>query len=56
MVDKELKEGDTITIKVITADFEPARRIRLKLSKEKTLEDKLRYYYQLREELKDHLE
>lgn len=54
-VNKELKEGDTITIKVITADFEPARRIRPKVSKEKTLNDKLRYYHQLREELKEHL-
>ncbi|MCE7065258.1 hypothetical protein [Dyadobacter sp. CY326] len=34
-VDKELKEGDTITIKVITTDFEPARQIKQKPSKEK---------------------
>ncbi|MCE7067162.1 hypothetical protein [Dyadobacter sp. CY326] len=55
-VNKELKDGDIITIKVITTDFEPARRIRPKRSKEMMLNDKLRYYHQLREELKEHLE
>ncbi|MCF2496714.1 hypothetical protein [Dyadobacter chenhuakuii] len=55
-IDKELKEGDTITIKVITEGFEPARRIRPKLSEEKILDNKLRYYHQLREELKEYLE
>ncbi|MCF2488056.1 hypothetical protein [Dyadobacter sp. CY347] len=54
-IDMALKNGDTITIKVISADFEPARSIRPKRSKEKMLDDKLRYYHKLREELKEHL-
>lgn len=55
-VKKELKDGDTITIKVITQDFAPPHRIRPIISKEKMLDNKLQYYYQLREELKEHLE
>ena len=55
-VKKELKDGDTITIKVITQDFEAPNRIRPTISKEKMLDNKLKYYYKLREELKEHLE
>jgi len=54
-VKKELKDGDTITIKVITQDFEAPHRIRPTISKEKMLGNKLQYYYRLREELKEHL-
>ncbi len=54
-IDRELNDGDIITIKVITADFEPAVRIRPKPSKEKILNDKLQYYHRLSEELKEHL-
>ncbi|MFC6192376.1 hypothetical protein ACFP1I_12250 [Dyadobacter subterraneus] len=54
-VNQKLKDGDTITIKVITQDFETPHRIRPAISKEKMLENKLQYYYQLREELKGHL-
>ena len=55
-VKKELKDGDTITIKVITQDFEAPHMIRPTISKEKMLDSKLQYYYRLREELKEHLE
>jgi len=55
-VRKELKDGDTITIKVITQDFEAPNCIRPTISKEKMLDNKLQYYYKLREELKEHLE
>lgn len=55
-VKKELKDGDTITIKVITGDFTPPCRIRPTISKEKMLDSKLQHYYRLREELKEHLD
>jgi hypothetical protein len=40
-VDMNLREGDTITIKVITSDFNPARRIRQQISKKEMLDKKL---------------
>ncbi|SKC19075.1 hypothetical protein SAMN05660293_05421 [Dyadobacter psychrophilus] len=33
-VDMDLRVGDTITIKVVASEFDPARRIRPKISKE----------------------
>jgi hypothetical protein len=54
-VKQELKDGDTITIKVITQDFDAPNRIRPTISKEMMLENKLQYYYKLREELKEYL-
>ena len=40
-----------ISIKVVKSNFEPAPRIRPKISKEEMLDKKLQYYYRLREEL-----
>lgn len=55
-IDMDIKHGDTITIKVIASDFDPAQRIRPSVSKEKMLADKLNYYHKLKEELKEYLE
>lgn len=51
-----LKEGDTITIKVTSSDFDPPRSTRPKRTEEEELSSKLQYYHRLKEELKAHLD
>jgi len=52
----DLKKGDKIIVEVIDDDFDKPLNIRSNESLEKqSIEDKLKYFHRLKEELKDYL-
>ncbi|HEU4717429.1 MAG TPA: hypothetical protein VFU15_06340 [Bacteroidia bacterium] len=51
---RDVSEGDVVTIKIITGSFDPPQKARKK-PEELVLENKLKYFYRLKEELKEHL-
>jgi hypothetical protein len=53
---KLLSDGDVITIKVIDKNFDPPLKMYTSPDKESVLNQKIKYYYRLKEELKEHLD
>ena len=51
----DLKEGDKISFEVITSDFDTPAIMKERMSEEHALANKLKHYYILKEELKEHL-
>ncbi|GGH38120.1 hypothetical protein GCM10007423_31600 [Dyadobacter endophyticus] len=52
----ELRPGDTIQITVVGGDYDPPRNTRPRITEKDIIVHKLRYYYALKEELKEHLQ
>ena len=50
-----LKGGDKISIEIVESPFDVPKEIVVKDSEEFLLQRKMKYFYQLKEELKDHL-
>ena len=53
--DKSLKKGDVITIEIIDDDFDEPAESREAESEEVILQQKIKHYHRLKEELKEHL-
>mgnify|MGYP003633639636 CR=1 FL=1 len=53
--DSSLQEGDKISIEIISENFDPPTTIHRSKSKKDLIDQKMEYYYRLKEELKDHL-
>jgi hypothetical protein len=53
---RELREGDIISIEVISNNFDEPKSIREPKPEKELLKRKLRNYYKLKEELKDYLD
>lgn len=51
----ELEVGDKIVIEVIDSNFDQPLNTSRRISKEERIENQLRYFYELKEELKDYL-
>ena len=51
----DLKEGDKILFEVISGDFDSPKIMKERMSEEHALANKLKHYYILKEELKEHL-
>ncbi|MBC6368518.1 hypothetical protein [Algoriphagus sp. AK58] len=51
-----LKKGDQILIEVVEGDFEPPKTVSKRNSEELILQEKIKYFLRLKEELKEHLE
>jgi hypothetical protein len=54
-VNRTLKHGDKITIEVISGDFDPPVKVSVQKTEEFLLEQKIKYFLKLKEELKEHL-
>jgi hypothetical protein len=54
-INRTLNKGDKISIEVINEKFDPPTLIHVSDKKEFILEQKINYYYRLKEELKEHL-
>lgn len=54
-IDKALKNGDKISIEIVTEKFEVPTTVMMQETDEVVLEQKIRYFYHLKEELKEHL-
>jgi hypothetical protein len=52
---KPLQEGDNISVEIITDNFDAPSIKRKPISKKDALERKLKLFYKLKEELKEHL-
>lgn len=52
---KELSEGDKVSIEVISDNFDPPKSIREPDSEKSVIEQKIKYFHRLKEELKDHI-
>jgi hypothetical protein len=52
---QKLKLGDKISVQVIADNFDKPVKVRARDSKQVILEEKIKYYYKLKEELKEHL-
>jgi hypothetical protein len=55
-INRELKNGDRISIQIITDKFDKPSKFKEVESKEIDLKRKIEYYHKLKEELKEHLE
>ena len=51
-----LQEGDKISIEIISSDFDPPASIKPKISEKDIVAHQLKYYYLLKEELKEYLD
>ncbi len=51
----ELKKGDVLSIEIIDKDFDLPATVRVEDSDEFVLEQKIKYFHKLKEELKEHL-
>ena len=51
----DLKEGDKISFEVIASDFDSPAIMKERMSEEHALANKLKHFYILKEELKEHL-
>ena len=51
----ELSAGDKVSIEVISDDFDLPKSIREPVSEKSLIDQKLQYFYRLKEELKDHI-
>jgi hypothetical protein len=52
----DLKNGDRISVQIVTDKFDQPPNVRERESKEMDLKRKIEYYYKLKEELKDYLD
>ena len=52
---QQLKNGDRISIQIITDTFDKPSKFKERPSNETDLKRKIEHYYKLKEELKDHL-
>lgn len=53
---EKLNEGDKITIEVISDDFESPKELRQAISEEDLIQQKVKQYHKLKEELKEYLQ
>jgi hypothetical protein len=54
-ITKILQKGDVINIEIITDNFDLPSKVRVEDGDEVVLQQKIKYFYKLKEELKEHL-